>query len=554
MRNAVARVLVYTGLLAVLLVVLVDLEMISSTGDRLWSWVGWSPLLTATDNWPEVDAALMRNLTVVITAPAVALVLVTWLFAALRSFGFCAVDEEREAQARLGWNASSLSSLVRSDEVIARPVSKYAGRGHVWKLRLSRSLPAPVFPYWLQAARTDLVPSTENTTLRAFMLRPRTFATLPQLLVGILPLPLTATTVHATMTLAINAVCCGGYPPAEWLNAQEGSAVGMIGAGTPVLSSYAAAVVASLIGVRIIWPGGRANLAVSAMWAFFPVLTNLASPLFGVLGGNIFIFNPQFWTRYAALFWPGPFSLHWFFLALFAFDAYVYYVAQRNHLLVTDGRTTSLLAGQLSHRSWEVVGTFNQPPPVLRMVSRPLGTELTLRFGERIVSCSVHSLQQARELIALLGAPPPPRTTRRFFVVEFLTRCAWMVPIYVWLAWAYVNVVHTHLVTGALNFRVVRILTGYDVGPVADALKRETDFALEVQPYNDVARYYRARLLEDEGKVDEAATMYQQIARVPWKTLREARAVSPSPWWLPIRGQKIRNACNERLMKMGARQ
>lgn len=454
------------------------------------------------ESWREGERTLRNTLFAALMIPAVALALLGIALVALRHWGLGLHEDEKEARLRVEANQDSIVSGFDSGERIAR----------------------------------------------VFLARPRTFAALPQLIVAILPIPIAAATLHATVSIAINMVLGGWQPPFQWTSLPMLSYVVrpadvdiqfpgiMLGYWT--LPIEVAGLVAGFVLVRALWPGGRINLAVSAAWFGAPltfiVVDHVLRPV--TMGWGIYAGPVTDWRLWLMpLWWPGSISLSYFFIALLVFDLWAYFRMHQHYLFVLTEHKVYLFRGRYADYRWQLLTKIAEPPRLLRRVDRPLGCDLTLQCGPQTVHCTLHSRAAGDDFMTALGVERVPTVCRRRgFMIELITRCGWLIAIYAWLALAYVNVAHASVRQGILGYRVIAKAHGYETGQDIEGMRKEVVFVLGVQPENDVAGYYRARLLEDDGKNAEAKAIYQRLNKLP--------------------GQKIRNASNERLMKMHVRQ
>lgn len=365
---------------------------------------------------------------------------------------------------------------------------------------------------------------------KVYVGRPRGYHTLPQLLVAMLPVPVAFATMHETTTLAINAVLGYDFPPTEWLSREV---VQLMRPSTPVyVSASTLAVAVSFVLVRIVWPGGRMNLAVSGSWCLFPMAVD-----FLFLGGTG-IPSPgrlQLWL--SPFLWPGLYSLQWLFLALFAFDAWMYFKQQRHYLFVLSDRQVCVFRGSYLDYRWRLLEKIMHAPELVRRVDRPLGTDVTLRTPTQTLAFSLHNRQEADAFCQALELPHETQSGRRSSGLPAeLLRAIWLVPVYLWLSAAFVNVVHDDEMGKLLIACVILPRMGdYELRHDVAAMRHATDYVLSVKPNDRVALLYRARVLEDEGNAAEAEAIYQRLGR-------QASG-----------GGKIVNTANERLMKMHAR-
>lgn len=425
------------------------------------------------------DQQLRKTVALCAIGPGLLLLIQGLILVALRELGLGAFDARREARLRAEANQAMLFSTLESGERVSE----------------------------------------------AYLARPARYLCWPQLLVALLPFPLWIASYWASTHLAILAVLGYPLPPPELLSRSEAMAVGR----EVMISLQALVVGASFVLVRVLYPGGPINLVASGLWATIPVSHGLIAA--HLAGG------PQLdWRQFIEPYWWPGFGLAPLFLLLFVVDAWLY-LNQRHLLFMATDSQVYVLAGPYRAWQWPVLMKWTERPHLVSLRDRPLGCELALQCGERHLSFSMENRTEAERLLQALDLerevrPRPPG--RAGFLLHLLGHLLWTSALYVWLCGAFVNVAHPLLRDGLLvSLRIVTQFAAYHGRGDTAAMRAGTDAVLAVNPNERIALYYRGRVLEDEGKWEEAATIYRRLSR-------EA-------------DNKLKNMANWRLMRRSAR-
>jgi hypothetical protein len=197
-----------------------------------------------------------------------------------------------------------------------------------------------------------------------------------------------------------------------------------------------------------------------------------------------------------------------------------------------------VFAGSYLTYRWSLFTKIADKPQLIGRVDRPLGNEVTLKSASHTLSFSLHNRREADSFLNKIDIGLPARSTvRRNLLVELMTRCAWLVPIYLWFCLAFANITISPIRDGlVVSLLIVPKFAAYEGRHEVAVMRKATDLAIQLSPNDRIVLYYRARVLDDEGKDAEAEKIYQRIIR---------EVGHPS---------KVSNAAAWHLQKMHARQ
>lgn len=479
LRSIILRIVFFIASGAVIFAALAAMAYAGTKFARIEFIAGLAQGEVSVEAWRAQDRIERAVLFQMVAAPGLAFLALAVVLAVLRELGLGASDVQKEAHVRADANQEAIVSSLGSGERVAS----------------------------------------------VFMAYPRTFSCLVQFLVGGLPIPLYFATTMASPVVAIFAVLGYDLPPATLMSPGTWENI-------PLVSPYSVAIAAAFILVRVLWPGGRINLAVSATWAFLPVVyTVWMSPQLGIPP-----IDPKFWIQ--PTWWPGRITIQPLLFALFAFDLWKYYKASGNLLLILTDRQLHVFTGSYLSYRWSLLAKIADKPQLLRRVDRPLGTEVTLGSASQTITFSLHNRREADLLLNMIDLESSARSTvRRHLLVELATCCAWLVPIYLWFCLAFANITISPIRDGlVVSLVIVPKFAAYEGRHEVAEMRKATDLALQLSPNDRIVLYYRARVLEDEGKDAEAEAIYRRI-------IREVGHAS-----------KVSNASAWRLQKMHERQ